>query len=130
MDTFLKISVLFLLCAALCTIVRKAGQEYALILCVCCVLFAAGAAVSYLSPVIRFLQKLQGISGVNGVIFSPLIKTAAIGFLTQMTAGVCTDAGQQAMAKMTEFCGGLLALYTALPLAEQLLQVLEEMMHG
>ena len=67
------------------------------------------------------------LAGVN---FSPLIKTAVIGFLTQMTAGVCTDAGQQAMAKMTEFCGGLLALYTALPLAEQLLQVLEEMMHG
>ena len=130
MDVFLKLSVLFLICALICTIIRKAGQEYAMLLCVCCALFAAGAAVNYLSPVVRFLQRLQSVSGINSVIFAPLLKTAAIGFLTQMTASVCADAGQQAMAKMAELCGSLLALYTALPLAEQLLQILEEMMHG
>ena len=130
MDTFLKIAALLSLCAAICTVLQKNGQEYAVLLSILCVILAAGAAVSYLSPVVRFLQKLQSISGVNSVVFSPLLKTAAIGILTQITAGVCLDAGQQSMAKMTELCGSLLALYTALPLAEQMLELLEELMHG
>ena len=130
MDTFLKLSVLFCLCASVGTILRKSGQEYAILLCVCCTVFAAATAISYLSPVVAFLQKMQAISGINSVIFAPLLKTAAIGILTQITAGVCADAGQQSMAKMTELCGSLLALFTALPLAEQMLELLEELMHG
>ena len=130
MDAFVKLAVLFCLCAAVCTILKKSGQEYTVLLCVCCTVFAVGTAISYFSPVIAFLQKLQEISGVNGVIFAPLLKTAAIGLLTQVTAGVCADAGQMSMAKMTELCGSLLALYTALPLAEQMLELLEELMHG
>ena len=130
MDTFLKLAVVFCLCACVCTVLRKGGQEYTVLLCVFCTLFAAGAALSYLSPVLSFLQKLQQLSGVNGVIFAPLLKTAAIGLLTQVTAGVCVDAGQQSMAKMTELCGSLLALYLALPLAEQMLELLEDLIHG
>ena len=48
-----------------------------------------------------------------------------IGVLTQISAGVCDDAKQSAVARLVELCGGVLALYAALPLLEAVLELIE-----
>ena len=56
---------------------------------------------------------------------SPSLKAVGIGVLTQISAGVCDDAKQSAVARLVELCGGLLALYAALPLLEAVLELIE-----
>ena len=76
-------------------------------------------------PVVDFLKKLRNISGLDEALMQPLLKTVGIGLLTQISANVCADAGENAIAKLIEVCGGVLALYVSIPLLEAVLQMME-----
>ena len=45
------------------------------------------------------LERLEELSGVNTAILAPVIKTAVIGILTHICAGVCSDSGENGIAK-------------------------------
>ena len=48
--------------------------------------------------------------------------------LTEITASVCADAGQSALAKLVELGGGILCVAVSLPLLQALLALIEELL--
>lgn len=130
MQTAVKLVAAGLICCVLCLLLKKQAPEFALGLCVLvCALFFL-AALPFLSSLLSFLQRLETLTGLSDAIFSPLFKTVAIGLLSQMTASVCRDAGQQALGQAVELCSGMLCLYLALPLLESVLSLLQSMIGG
>ena len=130
MDTALKIIAVCLTGAVLSMILRKNCPEFAFCVAVGCCVMAVLAAAELISPVVTFLHKLQQMTGLSDALLSPLLKTVAIGLLTQIAGGFCADAGEQSLSKAVELSGTLLALFTALPLANAVLQMIQSLMGG
>jgi stage III sporulation protein AD len=130
MTTIFSVCALAMLCAALYAAIRRTSPEYALGLSAACCALVLLSAVKLLEPVLSFLRELQSLSGLNAALMAPVLKTVAIGFLTQISGAFCQDAGEQALAKSVELAGVFLAAYTALPLAGQVLELLQKLMGG
>ena len=130
MELYLKIAACSVVCALLCAVLRPREPALALALCTMCALAAALAAFGLLSPVLDFFEQLLSFTGLSSAIFTPLLKTVAIAILGQIAGAFCKDAGQGALGKMVELCGTILCIYVGLPLAEMLLELLQELGGG
>lgn len=114
-------------CALLCAALKKRSPEHAMLLgaagCACILL----GTLTFLPPVLDFLRRLQSLAGMNPALLTPILKTAAVGLLAQIARAFCLDAGQNALAKAVEVGGGILSVYTLLPLAGSMVELLQRM---
>ncbi len=124
MQRFLQIAVIGLLAVVFSNLLRKNSKDLAILLSLaaCCVI--AVILLELVQPLISFMEKLRNFSGLDRHLMSPMLKTVGIGMLTQISAGICTDAGESAIAKLIEICGSAVALYVSLPLFEAVLDML------
>ncbi len=63
-------------------------------------------------------------AGLDGQLFLPVLKVLAITQITHLSAELCRDAGERAVAAKLELCGAVSALLCVLPLAEQALALI------
>ncbi len=125
MAELLQISAVGVLTAVFAALLRRYHEESALLLAVGgCVLLGL-LLIRIAQPVVAFLARLRELTGLRQPLLEPLLKAVGIGILTQISAGVCVDARQSAVARLVELCGGVLALYAALPLLEAVLELIE-----
>ena len=125
-----KFAAMAIVCALLCTVLKQHGAELSSVLALAGCVGLLIAALTVLTPVMTFLRRLSGLAGINAALLAPVLKAAAVGLLTQLTESFCKDAGQQALAKAVELCGGILALYALLPLASSVAELLQRMAGG
>lgn len=125
-----KIAALAIVSAVLCVLIRENQKPVSILLSLfgCIGLILIGFA--FFEPVIAVLDKLADLSGVEDEIVAPMLKVAGVGLLTQISAGICTDAGEGALAKSVELVGTVLAMYASLPLILAVLELVEKMMGG
>lgn len=124
METLLKIAALGILAALLVTVLKKQSPETALLLSLAACVLIALLLLDTLKPLLRFFEKLHQLTRINNGLLAPMAKAVGIGLLTQISSTVCSDAGQSAIARLIELCGGVLALYVALPLFEAVLELI------
>ncbi len=130
MDNFLHAAVIGILAVIFAALLKKKNGELAVLLSLgACVLIAL-LLLDLLRPLLDFMTKLRNIAGLDKELLTPLLKTLGIGLLTQVCATVCADGGEKAVASLVEVCGGLLALYVALPLLEAVLDMVQKMSGG
>lgn len=125
-----KFAAMAIVCALLCTVLKQHGAELSSVLALAGCVGLLIAAFTVLSPVMTFLRRLSGLAGINAALLAPVLKAAAVGLLTQLTESFCKDAGEGALAKAVELCGGILALYALLPLATSVAELLQRMAGG
>lgn len=130
MNTLLQVAVIGVVTALLVTLIRQSNAELALLLTIAACVLMAIAVIRLVEPVISFCGKLQTLSGLDDELLTPLIKSVGIGIVTQLCAAFCTDAGENAVARLIELCGGILAIYVALPLLEAVIDMIRTMMGG
>lgn len=130
MEIFLKAAAIALVTVVLTALLKKQSKELALLLTLAACMLIGVFLVQLAEPLVDFLSKLRNLAGLDKSLMTPLLKTIGIGLLTQISANVCNDAGESAIAKLIEICGGVLALYVALPLLEAVLDLMEQMSGG
>ena len=108
---------------------RDAGAVALAVAFVCCFALVS-CLLGLLTPLLRFREELRQTAGLSTAILSPLLKSVAIGLITEVAAGVCSDAGQSSLAKFVQLCGVAAALYVALPLMEAILSMLQTLNGG
>ncbi len=106
------------------------GKDYSilLVLAVCCMVFCA--AFQYLSAVISFLERLEDIAQLNSQMMRILFKATGIGILSEITALVCKDMGNEVLGKSILILASATILWLALPLLEELLNLIEAVLGG
>lgn len=130
MAEFLKIAGIALAAALLASVLDKRDHALAITLgLLACVMALIGCIRSF-QPTARFFEELSELSGLGGGYLEPLVKTAGIGIVTQITCAVCADCGQNALAKIAELCGTVAALCMTLPLLRSVLELIQEMVGG
>lgn len=130
MERFLQAAVLGVLTVILTSLLKQKNPDLALLLTLAgCVLIGI-LLVQLAEPVVSFLSKLRNLAGLDTELMTPMLKTVGIGILTQIGANICSDAGENAIGRLIEVCGGILALYVALPLLEAVINTVETMAGG
>ena len=130
MQGFFQVLALAVVAVTAILVLKKHVGEFALVLAVLCAAILCPFAVTTLQPVLEMLERLEALSGVNTAILSPVLKTAMIGILTSVSAGVCADSCESGIAKMVELCGTAMALYLSTPLISAVLDLLDTLLGG
>ena len=130
MDSFFQVLVIALVTVIAILVLRKRVEELALVMTVLCIAVLSFFAVTMLQPVLDTVSRLEELSGINTAVMAPVFKTALIGILTNVGAGICADSGEGGIAKMVELCGTVMALYLSTPLISAVLELLDSLLGG
>lgn len=128
MDVFLKAAAGVLIAVVLCLTLSKQTKDVSLLLAmsVCCMVIAA--AVTHLTPVIAFFEKLQSIGNLNSDMLRILFKAVGIGLLAEVASLICSDAGNAALGKALKLLASAVILWISLPLFDSLIGLVEDIL--
>ncbi|MBR6413760.1 MAG: stage III sporulation protein AD [Oscillospiraceae bacterium] len=125
MTSLTKLSALSVLAALMILVIKKQSPELALILSLCACALGAILVLESVSPVLQLAHSLADRAGLEPTLAAPLWKCLGLGLLTELSSGICADAGQGALAKLVELGGGVLCLCVSLPLVQAVLALIE-----
>lgn len=125
MDNFIKAAAVVLVTVVMCLILSKQGKDYSAVLVICVSCMIAIVAMGYIQNILAFINKLISAGNLNQDLVEILYKTVGIGFLTEITSMICTDAGNTALAKSIQFLSSAVILWLCIPLFTQLLELVE-----
>ena len=128
MSVFLKATACVLVAAVLCLTLSKQTKDLSALLAMatCCIVVIA--ALTYLEPVIRFFEKLQTIGNLDSDMLRVLFKAVGMGFLAEITALICSDAGNAALGKALKLLASAVILWISIPLFTDLIELVEEIL--
>lgn len=127
MEVFLQSTALVLIAVILLLVLRQNSQTGTLLsLAVCAIVCIA--VTSILSPVVDFLGEIRRLGNLDKGFLTILLKCAGIGFISELAALICTDAGEGALAKAVQLLANAAVLLLSLPLLRQMLTILEEVL--
>ena len=113
------------LCAC---VLRRGAPELALVVTVltgvCLLMWAAQA----LESAVDMLSRLTRLAGLEGALVEPVVKIVGLSIITRVTGELCRSAGEGGIAAFVEAAGTVLALGAALPLVEQVVEMVVGML--
>ena len=128
MEWILKLASVAMISGLLVVMLEKSAPANALLLSLAAAVMLALASVSFLEPIVSFLQRLERICGISAVYAGTMIKCMLITLVSRLGVSFCKDAGQHGIASMLELGGTLAAVWAAIPLFDAFLSMLEELM--
>lgn len=119
---WIQIIGMVLIAVVLLALLKQYNPVYAVIAGILCCGLVLTAAIATMLPVMDSLLSLA--EQISAAQMMPLVKAMGIVILGQIARDVCKDAGQTALAGQVELAARALILFAALPLFQQLLQVI------
>lgn len=128
MSVFLKAvaGVLTALILWLCLNKHSKDLSVLLTLAVCAMAFTA--AITFLQPVVNFLQKIQAIGDLDEDLLSVVLKSVGIGLIGEICTLICKDAGNESMGKVLQTVSSVVVLWMSIPVFEKLLSLLDKIL--
>ena len=123
MELFLKSTVVALIASVLGLILQKQGKDISMLLILAVSVMIAVAAMNYLEPVITFMTKLANLAELNDEMLRIVLKATGIGVVGELASMVAADAGNASLGKMIQMLTVGVVLWLAVPLLEQLLDL-------
>lgn len=128
MNDYLKATGFVLVGVILCLVLSGQSKHFTVLVTITVCAVIAIAALHYLQPVLNFFDQLQSLGNWDKEMTTTLIKAVGIGILGQITALICSDAGNAAMGKTLQFLSTALILWLSLPLFSELLELADELL--
>lgn len=128
MDTLVKCAGIAVVGAILCLMTRKQSGEFGVMASLGAGILVITLGLSFFRPLMDFSRSLQETASLGSTTTGPVYKALAMGFLTEIGANICEDAGEKSIASVLRLSGGVAAVYVLLPLMEQLLSMLRSML--
>lgn len=128
MDTMIRCVGVAVIGAVLALVTRKYSGEFTVLVTIAVVAALGVAMLGIIKPVLQFLEELKERACVGDGMVSPVIRTLAIGYLTEIGKNICEEAGEKTVGNVLSGVGSVCAVYTLLPLMESVLALLEQML--
>ena len=106
----------------------KHNKEYSVLLTLAVCAMVLATAVTFLQPIIQFVQKLQTVGNLDSDLLGVILKAVGIGLIAEFSALVCKDAGNEAMGKVLQLVSSAVVLWLSIPVFEKLLSLLDEIL--
>lgn len=130
MSEFWKTTSVILVTVILSLSVGKQERDIAAVLSLAACCIAAVAAVTYLEPVLDFLWEIQLLCNLPEGLTSVLFKAVGIALVAELSATVCSDAGNASLGKILQILGGAVVLSMSIPMFRTLMTLIKEMIGG
>ena len=128
MDLFLKAAAAVLLAVILYLVVNNRSKELAILLTLTVCSMIVVAAGQFIHPVLVFAENLQSVGRLNSEYLSILLKVVGIGFLAEIAALVCADAGNATLGKVLQILASCVILWLSLPLLNGLIELVQDIL--
>lgn len=125
METLVQLAALGLCVSVITLLVGKSDGALALLLPLAAVLVGFFALLPVISDLMELCALALSLTALPEELFVPLWKVTAIALIVRFSAALCADAGQSALAALLQSAGAFCALACALPLLEELLDMVE-----
>ena len=130
MTQFWQGAALVLLTVILVLALGKQGKEIALLLSLAACCMVCCLAISYLKPVMAFVEKLRILGNLDQESLQIMLRAVGIGLVGQIAGLVCSDAGNAALGKALQILSAATILWLSLPMMTRLLELTEEILGG
>ena len=127
MDDFWKTTALILLTVVLSLSVGKTERDISAVLGMVALCIAACAAMTILEPVLDYLVELQRLFSLPGGLVGALLKAVGIALVAELSASICSDAGNASLGKMLQILGSAVVLSLSIPMFRTLMTIVKEM---
>ena len=107
---------------------NKQGKDMGTVLSIAVCCMVAMIAISYLQPVVEFLQKLETLGGLDESMVGILLKAVGIGFVAEIAGLICSDAGNSSLGKSIQILGSAVILWLSIPLFNSLIELVQEIL--
>ncbi len=128
MDSYIRIIAGALVATILGLTVSKQGKEITLLLAIGVCSMVLIGAISYLQPVVTFMQELQLLGNLDGKLMGIMLKSVGIGLIAEIAALICNDSGNVALGKTIQTLACCVLLWLALPLFQALISLLQKIL--
>ena len=119
-----------LIAAMLGIILQRQGKEYTFVLVLAVGVMGACLALSYIKPVISFLDELRVVGNLDSEVLKILFKAVGIGLVAEISATICADSGNASLGKMLQLLSAAVILWLSLPILEQVMDLIVEVLEG
>jgi len=119
--TIVKIAAIVILASVLSMIVRQYKGEYALVIQLSGIILVILVALSTVDNLLNEVKNLISDTSVNIDFASVLIKILGISIIVEMSADVCSDTGNSALASNVELVGKIIILGMTFPMLKTLI---------
>lgn len=127
MSEFWKTASLILITTILSLSVGKTEQDISVVLGMVALCIGTCAAVTILEPVLDYLRELQNTFRLPEDLINVLLKAVGITLAAELSAAVCSDAGNTSLAKTLQILGGAVVLSLSVPVFRTLMLIIKEM---
>ncbi len=77
---------------------------------------------------VTIFKSIADQTGIDSSLVKVLLKMVGIGYLVEFSAGILNDFGQSSVADKLIFCGKILVLILAVPILENVLGLIKELL--
>jgi stage III sporulation protein AD len=130
MELFWRAAAAVLITVILSLCLERYEKAAAVMLTLFTVSLVAILAVSYLEPVMTFAKKLCTVGQLDENMLEILLKAVGIGLIGEISSLVCSDSGHAVLGKVLQILCTAVILWLSLPLFEQTLDLLQEVLEG
>lgn len=130
MEHFFQAAAAVLLAVILMLCLKKSqtGIGEMISIFVCSVL--AILAISYLKPVIEFIQSIQRLNMMDNQLLKTVFKVVGICVIAEIVELICIDSGNSAMGKALQLLSSAVVVWLAIPLMTSFLELIEGVLKG
>jgi stage III sporulation protein AD len=123
-----QIAGLGIVASVVLMLIRKERPELSLGLTLVVGLMLFFMILPRLSSVVTVFGELATESGLEPLYFGIILKVLAISYVADLGASICRDAGEELIATRVEMAGKVLILVSALPIVQEVLNVIRALM--
>lgn len=124
----LKIAALALCAVILITIVKSFKPELGMLTVFACSLLVLYFLMDSVKYAFAYIANLYDRLGTGKTYFPIIIKVLAIAYITEFTAQLCKDAGENSIASKVEFGGKIMIFGVSLPVFTSIIHIVEQML--
>jgi len=128
MELLLKIVAGGLSAAVCAVIVRRSAPEFAVPIVLACGAWIFMVLALDVGQVVQTLARLTRLAKLDPDVVEPVVKVVGISVVTRIGTEICRSAGEGGIAAFVEMAGTLLSLAAALPLVNEVVELLTGLM--
>lgn len=130
MDTFWRAIGAVLIAVIFGVFLQRQFKETAVLFSIAVCAMITYLAVSYIKPLITFVDRLQMLAGLDREMISILLKAVGLSLITELCTAICIDSGYSAIGKVLQILGATTVLCLSIPLLDRLLELLQKILEG
>lgn len=124
----LKIAAVALTGVILASVMKTVNKEITIYIILATVIILFLSIIDKLWEAIRFLEGIYDNVTYGRSFFPVIIKVLAVAYITDFTAQLCRDSGENAIGSKVELAGKVLIFYLAMPVLSAILELISSLL--